>query len=720
MEANASPIRGDAFYETLFDQAPAGIVVQGQDGRVVRANQTFCDMFGYSRDEVIGVQLDEIVAPDEDLKSEARKISEKVIGGESLFLETERIRSDGTRFPVSFKGVPITEEGRVVGVYAIYEDISARKQAEVLLKREKAQFERITLDSPDGIAIFDPSGRILRTNPAFDSLFGLDAGEAIGHYLCDVAGGEDKIEEVRRNIERLKDNKWVDHESVRTRKNGTKVHVSVRGASISPNGEPSEFLAIYRDISDRKWAEEALATERNYFENLFTNCPLAVALLDNDGVIQRINTSFEELFGYSKQECAGKFLDGLITSGEMTEDAAALTHEVAEGGRVKAERLRHKKDGTWINVQIIAVSFTGIAGQKVIYAIYQDITERKRMEEHAIYMGYHDNQTGLYNQAFLEEEIRRLDTPRQLPVSVIMADVDNLKLVNDAFGHMEGDRLILEAGQILRSCCRQEDIVARCGGDEFRMLLPGTTFLETKAICDRIRNACQNSRGSFISPSVALGIGVKDDVTQDFIDIFKKADDNMYLDKLLRSEDSRETIFKRIKNFLEADPRRKSHIESLERLAVLFGNFLSLRKNEIEDLSLLARFHDVGLMPVPREITEKNGQLDPDEWEMIRKHAERGYHIARNLPQITAVADDILCHHEHYDGTGYPRGLSGDDIPQKARIIHLLCAYEVMAGWRSYAPVFSKEKALEEIASHAGNQFDPRMAGLFIRMQNSA
>lgn len=595
MEGNASLISGDSFYETLFDQTPAGIAVQGKDGRVIRANQAFYDMFGYSRDEVIGVQLDEIVAPDGDLKPAARMISEKVIGGETLSLETERVRRDGTRFPVSIKGVPVKEEGRVVGVYAIYED-----------------------------------------------------------------------------------------------------------------------------ISDRKRAGEAIATERSYFENLFVNCPEAIALVDSSGVIQRINTSFEELFGYSKQECAGRSLDGLITSGEMAEDAAALTREAAEGGRVRAERMRRKKDGTWINVQIIAVSFTGIAGQDVIYAIYRDITERKLFEEHARYMGYHDSLTGLYNQAFIEEEIQRLDTPRQLPISVVMADLDNLKLVNDAFGHIEGDRLILEAGNILRSSCRQEDIVARCGGDEFLLLLPRTTLQDAKTICSRIRKDCDRQNGSLVSLSLAVGVATKEDVTNDFVQVLKKAEDDMYRDKLLNSEKSRAAIFRRLEDFLESDQHRKGHIEKLAQLAELFGEFLSMSKDEIAKLSALARFHDVGLMPVPDEILYKEGALDIEEMEMIRKHPERGYHIAKNLPEITPVAEYILSHQETYDGKGYPRGLSGEDILLPARIIHLLCAYEVMTGWRPYASVLSKEEALKEIASRAGSQFDPRLVDLFIKMQNSA
>ena len=298
-----------------------------------------------------------------------------------------------------------------------------------------------------------------------------------------------------------------------------------------------------------------------------------------------------------------------------------------------------------------------------------------------------------------------------------MADVDNLKLVNDAFGHIEGDRLILEAGRILQSCCRQEDIIARCGGDEFVMLLPGTSLLEARSICDRIREACgRRVTNSIIPPSIALGVAVKDEVTQDFIQVRKKADDDMYLDKLMRSERSRSAIYTRIVNFLESDRRRNAHIQRLRKLSRLFASYLSMKQDETEKLLLLAQFHDVGLMPVPAEVLYREGPLEPGEWEDVRKHPERGYHLARNLSPITPVAEDILCHHEHFDGSGYPRGLSGDDIPIASRIMNLLCAYEVMTGWRSYRPSFTHEEALGEVASGAGGQFDPRLSGLFINL----
>ena len=709
----------DAFYETLIDQTPLGIAIQTPDGKVARANRAFCEMFGYTPGEVVGSRLDDLVARDEDLSADAGELTELVLRGRSNLAERVRVRKDGSRFPALIWGVPIVQGDKVLAVYAIYEDISERKAAERELARERSLLERIVIDSPDGMILFDEEGTVLRTNPAFDGIFGLEQEEVLGRHLWEILGGGGKEDEIRGRIRQLRDEKRLDYDAVRFRKDGSEVHLSIRSVAIAGDGPTGEYLAVYRDITSRAMVQHQLATERTYFENLFMNSPLAIALVGGDGIIQRVNDSFERLFGYYSFECVGADLDELIAPGDLLGDAVGLTRGAAAGSTIKAERTRRRKDGSWVEVQINAVSFPAGDGTSLVYAIYQDITERKILDEKIRFFGCHDALTGLYNQSFFEEELRRLDSPRQLPMSLVVADLDNLKLINDAFGHLEGDSLLTEAGTILRSCCRQEDIIARIGGDEFIMLLPQTTLLEARSVCDRVRRACERSQGGMIPLSMALGAAAKEEVTQDLMQVRKKADDDMYLDKLTRGERSRSAIYSRIVEFLDSDPRMKSHISRVRGLAHLFGKHLALRQDEMEKLALLARFHDVGLMPIPAEVLYKKGPLDPGEWEDVRRHPERGYRLARNLAPMSSIAEEILCHQEKFDGSGYPRGLSGEDIPRLSRVIHLLCAYEAMTGWRSYRSSLSSEEALEEIALQAGRQFDPRLAGVFVQFHRT-
>jgi diguanylate cyclase (GGDEF)-like protein/PAS domain S-box-containing protein len=161
----------------------------------------------------------------------------------------------------------------------------------------------------------------------------------------------------------------------------------------------------------------------------------------------------------------------------------------------------------------------------------RDISEEKQKEKEIKFLLFHDELTGVYNRRFLEEELERLDTSRQLPLSIMMIDVNGLKLINDSFGHHIGDSLLKKVAANLKAGVRKEDIVARFGGDEFAILLPQTSKQDAEIIADRIKQNCSQSyiKGNVIS--VAIGIAAKSTVSENIEEIFKLADDRMYYDK---------------------------------------------------------------------------------------------------------------------------------------------------------------------------------------------
>ena len=171
-----------------------------------------------------------------------------------------------------------------------------------------------------------------------------------------------------------------------------------------------------------------------------------------------------------------------------------------------------------------------------------DITERKKSEERIKYLSYHDSLTGLFNRAYLEEEMHRLDTPRQLPLSIIMGDINGLKLVNDAFGHKQGDELLIHIAKILKESCRQEDIVARWGGDEFLILFPKTTNKSVLRVIQRIQNLCKTAENTTIPISLALGLATKETPDISLEVIIGQAEENMYRQKLNESRSIRHAL----------------------------------------------------------------------------------------------------------------------------------------------------------------------------------
>lgn len=352
--------------------------------------------------------------------------------------------------------------------------------------------------------------------------------------------------------------------------------------------------------------------------------------------------------------------------------------------------------------------------------VTQEITEKKRMEDEIKYLSFHDKLTGLYNRAFFEEELLRLDTKRQLPLSTIMGDLNGLKLVNDAFGHKEGDNLLIAISKVLRKSCRKEDIIARWGGDEFVILLPKTDKFTSQRICERIKRNCENHNKLNDHPiqlSISLGFATKEKEDQNMEEILKLAEDRMYRNKLVEGKTFRDSVLSSLKNFLwEVSFESKSHEERIKELSLRMADFLYLSDIEREELTLLSHFHDIGEITISKEILKKPSELSPEEWNEIKTHPEVGYRIAEASYELAHIAGKVLAHHEWWDGSGYPQGLCGEGIPLVSRIFSIVDAYEVMTSGRPYKKAKTKEEAIEELKRCAGTQFDPKLVDAFIHV----
>ena len=468
----------------------------------------------------------------------------------------------------------------------------------------------------------------------------------------------------------------------------------------------------------QKYPHEEVRTNEERFRNLTEMLPGIVFESDIEGNITFINKKGIEMLGYTAEELKKKTIWHLLNipgNGNSKINAQKL---LLKEMKYPQEYYLIRKDQSLLPVEIHSSSIRNYKGELIgFHAILLDITPRKEYEDKIKYLSFHDKLTGLYNRAYFEEELHRLNHSRNLPISIIIGDVNNLKIINDTFGHQHGDQLLFKISTVLRSCFRKSDIISRWGGDEFSVILPHTSREKGIDIINRIKKVCQKKSTLTLPLSISIGIATKEHISENINAVLREAESEMYRYKIIDRQTTESVMIASLEQALqqkkyETAEYRRSFIEC----AIEFGKFLKLGKKEINGLKLLATICDIGKITVSEEIILKKGWLSKEEWEEIRKHPEIGYRIARSTPELINIADAILYHHEFWDGQGYPHKLKGKDIPLLSRVIHIVNAYQAMTHERPYRQAMKKEDAIKELKRGQGSQFDPELTEKFISM----
>ncbi len=486
-----------------------------------------------------------------------------------------------------------------------------------------------------------------------------------------------------------------------------------------------EILLILRDITEqKKFRQEILELNKvlkkseDTFRTLFEGSSDSILILRKNAIID-CNPAATDLFGFgTKEGLLGKSIPQISLTyqpdGKSSQDEVDRVSKLMEKSKkYKFEWWFQKFDGTVFPVEVMLTSIL-LNGKKVLHASCRDISDRKQMELKLEYLSYHDQLTGIYNRRFFEEELKRLDVPRNYPLTIVVADVNGLKLINDSFGHTVGDEIIQKVASAIMKGCRADDIAARLGGDEFVILLPCTSSRETANIIKRIKNISGNERVGTIGISSSFGWASKEDENETIYEIFKKAEDLMYKQKLIESPSMRgRTITAIIKTLNEKNKREEAHSHRVSALCMELGKALGLTYGEVEELKTVGLFHDIGKIAIEEAILNKEGKLTLDEWEEIKRHPEIGYRILSTVNEMAEMAEFVLAHHERWDGKGYPKGLVQEQIPLFSRIIAIADAFDAMTSERTYRRTLSYQEAAEELLKNAGTQFDPELVEIF-------
>lgn len=373
-----------------------------------------------------------------------------------------------------------------------------------------------------------------------------------------------------------------------------------------------------------------------------------------------------------------------------------------------------KKSGK-AHLEFIGKSRGNETGIQLIACV--DVEEEHQAMEKIRVLSFKDQLTGLYNRRYYEEEIHRLDHPRMLPLSVILADVNGLKLVNDAFGHRTGDLLIKKAAEIMKTVERETDFIARIGGDEFAVLLPNTSNRDCQKILNRFKASCDNLRIDDINFSIAFGAATMEIYTQDIEEVIALAEENMYRAKLLDESSKRAEVIQSILATLHIKHSREEfHSKRVSEYMVKMAQHLNFSHEKVELMRVAGLLHDIGKIAIEYSILDKSTKLTKEDLIEIRRHPEIGYRILKSSSTFSEISEIVLHHHERVDGNGYPKGLEGEEIPYAAKLLCVCDAYDAMVSDRPYRKGMAKSKAIQELLNNSGTQFDKDIVDAFIVM----
>jgi len=468
--------------------------------------------------------------------------------------------------------------------------------------------------------------------------------------------------------------------------------------------------SLEEEIVEHARALELLGESQKRMELIVQTLPDIIFIMDRNGTFLDCEAGNTTWMRMKKEDFVGKTVREILPE-DIAASCIAQIGEALRTGRMQTRDYKIEKKDSFNYYEVRMITFQ----KEQVFTIVRNVTEVKKVQLNNEYLSYHDQLTGLYNRRYFEEALIRLDQSNYLPIAVVMVDVNGLKLTNDAFGHQTGDKLLcLIAGILKRHCTLAKDLVARIGGDEFVIVCPNTGQSQLERMVSQIYRSIEQERKEHSILSISIGWEIRTSDGQSMTEIFNKAEEYMYRKKLAESQSIRnQTVQAIMKTLNEKNVREKIHSERVSAISKLIGEAMGLDYGTVKELETAGLLHDIGKIAVDENILSKEGKLTREEYEKVKKHPESSYQILKSINAYAALADDVLSHHERWDGGGYPRRLKGEEISLIARIICVADAFEAMTADRSYRAAMTKEAALAELKRCAGTQFDPQIIEVF-------
>lgn len=610
-------------------------------------------------------------------------------------------------FPLSHALLALFMEFNIHRVKHYYQMLSYEKQYRSLFEQGKTVH----------FLLNPKNGNIVDVNEAALEKYGYSYEEFTSLNMSDI--NVLSKDEILYEMQRASKNEKIYFEFKHLTKDGHILNVDVYAGPVVI--EDVEYLySTVIDVTDKEFQRKMYLDTNEQLKTTLKLIDEAIFVTDEYHNIIIANDKAKEFLNVEQLPENKKIYHALkIESKNQTKHFKELIDEISNSSNA------FSSEDSWILItdyKTIDIKFSispiiqkGLFNGSVL--MVRDVSKELSHKEQIEYVSYHDYLTGLYNRHFFETELKRLDTKRQLPLTLFIADVNELKLINDAFGHLEGDELIKEVANIFKKSVRTEDIVARWGGDEFAILLPQTSEADAGIVYQRIQKLLQRTSYEKFRPSVSIGYATKNNESIDMKTLLKIAEERMYEQKMKMSKIVKKEIIEQILNTLIKDGvEPDTHIAHLQEILKTFGEHLHLDDEEKEKLQLLAKYHDIGKIGSFKDTLLKSSPLTKSELEQVKTHPTLGSKLITTVEEYRKISTEISMSHEHFNGQGYPYGLEGIEIPKLVRIFAIVEAYSIMVSGTNYKGKLSNELALKELKKESGKQFDPSYVEQFIEI----
>jgi len=333
-------------------------------------------------------------------------------------------------------------------------------------------------------------------------------------------------------------------------------------------------------------------------------------------------------------------------------------------------------------------------------------------------LSYRNELPELYNRKYFLDAIKKYDTKSNLPISIIMGDINGLAIIDDSLGHSVVEDVQKKFSNILKKIARKADVIIGFSNGEFSLILPKTTSSESVRVIKKLRALSEEESGP-LNISISCGTNTKESIDEDISNIIQEASEQLENDRRIVSPIfESHTIDLIMEIMFEKNNREMLHSSRVSEICEKIAIRLHFDQGVVDRIRITGMLHDIGKIGIDERILNKTERLNEEERETIKKHPEIGYRILSASNDFMIHAEDILQHHERIDGKGYPKGIEGAEISIGAKIIAIADTFDAITSDRPYRKALSEEKAILEIQRCSGSQFDSEIVKVFVDMMH--